>query len=228
MQHLQVLLSKSAARHRNHLCPRQVLGARMGLYAGELLGLGLPQSDKRMFTFIETDGCLVDGVAAATGCWVGNRTMRVIDYGKSAATFVDRETEYAIRITPAPTARARARDYALDAPDRWHAQLVGYQVMPTMQFRQQMTDHQSSYILGTVTNCGFVILNGVTLAPPARAGENLLSRHGDSSQKRLRMTFQKSAVCARVKYSGGHALHHNETATADRLTWLRKELGLQP
>ena len=131
MQHLQVLLSKSAARHRNHLCPRQVLGARMGLYAGELLGLGLPQSDKRMFTFIETDGCLVDGIAAATGCWVGNRTMRVIDYGKSAATLVDTVTERAIRITPHPQSRTRALEYAPGAPDRWHAQLAAYQIMPS-------------------------------------------------------------------------------------------------
>jgi formylmethanofuran dehydrogenase subunit E len=89
MRDLQDLFKASAERHHDHLCPRQVLGVRMGIYAAELLALDLPQNDKRLFTFVETDGCLIDGLAVATGCWVGNRTMRVIDYGKSAATFVD-------------------------------------------------------------------------------------------------------------------------------------------
>ena len=130
MSDLQTLLNASAARHHNHLCPRQVLGVRMGIYAAERFDLDLPQSDKRLFAFVETDGCLIDGIAAATGCWVGNRTMRVMDYGKSAATFVDTQTGRAIRITPARESRTRALVYAPDAPDRWHAQLAAYQVMP--------------------------------------------------------------------------------------------------
>ncbi|MCC6175174.1 MAG: formylmethanofuran dehydrogenase, partial [Chloroflexi bacterium] len=36
------------------LCPRQILGARIGLYAGELLGLDLPQTDKRLLAIVET------------------------------------------------------------------------------------------------------------------------------------------------------------------------------
>ncbi len=133
MRDLETLLNASAARHHNHLCPRQVLGVRMGLYAAERFDLDLPQNDKRLFAFVETDGCLIDGIAVATryACWVGNRTMRVMDYGKTAATFVDTYTDRAIRITPLRESRMRARDYAPDAPDRWHAQLAAYQVMPT-------------------------------------------------------------------------------------------------
>lgn len=57
--------------------------------------------------------------------------MRLIDYGKVAATFVDTQTEQAIRIYPHPQARHYAADYApLDVQNRWHAQLMGYQVMP--------------------------------------------------------------------------------------------------
>ncbi len=133
MRDLQTLLNASAARHHNHLCPRQILGVRMGLYAAELFDLDLPQNDKRLFTFVETDGCLIDGIAVATryACWVGNRTMRMMDYGKSAATFVDTHANRAVRIAPTRESRMRARDYAPDAPDRWHAQLAAYQVMPT-------------------------------------------------------------------------------------------------
>ncbi len=130
MSDFESLLNASAMRHHNHLCPRQVLGVRMGLYAAELLELAVPQTDKRLYTIIETDGCFVDGVSVATGCWVGNRTLRVIDYGKSAATFVHTVTERAIRITSHPESRTRAADYAPQAPDRWHAQLAAYQIMP--------------------------------------------------------------------------------------------------
>jgi formylmethanofuran dehydrogenase subunit E len=131
MADLQALLNASAKRHRDHLCPRQELGVRMGMYAGELLDLGLPQSDKRLLAFVETDSCLTDGIAAATGCWWGSRTMRLIDYGKAAATFVDTLSHHAIRTLPAPASRTRALEYALNAPDRWQAQLMAYQIMPT-------------------------------------------------------------------------------------------------
>ena len=57
-----------------------------------LLNLPLPQKDKRLLTFVETDGCFADGVSVATGCWLGRRTMRLVDYGKVAATFVDTHT----------------------------------------------------------------------------------------------------------------------------------------
>jgi formylmethanofuran dehydrogenase subunit E len=131
MLDVQTFLNESAKQHRDHLCPRQVLGVRMGMYAGELLGLDLPQVDKRLFAFVETDGCLVDGISAATQCSLGHRTMHLLDYGKTAATFVDTSTHRAIRILPAPGSRTRALEYSLDAPDRWHAQLNAYQIMPT-------------------------------------------------------------------------------------------------
>ena len=131
MQNLKTLLDASAERHHHHLCPRQVLGVRIGMYAAELFGLDLPQTDKRLFAFVETDGCMVDGVAVATGCALGRRTLYLMDYGKSAVTFVDTQTAYAIRIAPTRQSRALAARYAPDAPDRWHAQLAAYQVMPT-------------------------------------------------------------------------------------------------
>jgi formylmethanofuran dehydrogenase subunit E len=123
------LLARSSALHK-HLCPRQVLGVRMGMQAAALLGLGLPQTDKRLFTFVETDGCFADGVSTATGCWLGKRTMRLIDYGKAAATFVDTQTGASIRIWPHPESRSRAGHYVTDAESRWHTMLQAYQVMP--------------------------------------------------------------------------------------------------
>jgi formylmethanofuran dehydrogenase subunit E len=129
MKTLDEILKQSAALHC-HLCPRQVLGARMGLLAGALLGLDLPQSEKRLLVIAETDGCAVDGISAATNCTVGHRTLRVEDYGKVAATFVDSKTGKAIRIVPRASARETARAFAPDARSKWDAYLLGYQRMP--------------------------------------------------------------------------------------------------
>lgn len=128
MADFRELLNQTAALH-NHLCPRQVLGVRMGMYIADLLSLELPQTKKRLYTFIETDGCFADGISVATGCWLGHRTLRLMDYGKVAATFVDSETERGVRIWPHPQARERANSLFSDAKSRWHAQLEAYQVM---------------------------------------------------------------------------------------------------
>jgi formylmethanofuran dehydrogenase subunit E len=125
-------LTESAAQHR-HLCPRQVLGARMGLLGARLLGIELPNTDKRLLVFVETDGCAADGVSAATGCTVGHRTLRAIDFGKVAATFVDTRAGRAIRLVPSRKSRELARRYAPAARSRWQAQLEAYQVMPDDQ-----------------------------------------------------------------------------------------------
>ena len=129
MRDLQSLLDESAARH-SHLCPRQVLGVRMGMLAGKALNLDLPQTEKRLFTFVETDGCGAGGISVATGCWVERRTMRVMDFGKMAATFVDMVTMTAVRVFPNPESRINAIRFAGDCADRWQAQLEAYQVMP--------------------------------------------------------------------------------------------------
>jgi formylmethanofuran dehydrogenase subunit E len=129
MRSLETILLESSARHK-HLCPRQVLGARMALYASELLGLDLPRRDKRLLVIAETDGCTVDGLIAATGCHIGGRTLRILDFGKVAATFVDTHTESAIRLIPTPECRSLALGHVPNARTHWEAMLKGYQVIP--------------------------------------------------------------------------------------------------
>jgi formylmethanofuran dehydrogenase subunit E len=129
MLSLNDVLKISAARH-SHLCPRQVLGARIGLTGVSALGMEIPINDKRLLVILETDGCFADGVEAATGCTIGHRTLRVEDYGKVAATFVDVKTGQAVRIAPALDVRQRAYAYAPDEKRHYFAQLAAYQVMP--------------------------------------------------------------------------------------------------
>ncbi len=122
-------LEESSARH-NHLCPRQVLGVRIGLAGGMALGLELPRADKRVLVILETDGCFADGINVSTGASIGHRTLRVEDYGKIGATFADTTTGRAIRIAPHPDVRQHAWGYALGETRRYFAQLLAYQVMP--------------------------------------------------------------------------------------------------
>jgi len=129
MTELQTILEISTARH-SHLCPRQILGARIGLAGGAALGLDLPRRDKRLLIILETDGCFADGVEVATGCTVGHRTLRVEDYGKVAATFVDVKSGAALRIAPRLDVRERAYAYAPSEPRHYFAQLQAYPIMP--------------------------------------------------------------------------------------------------
>lgn len=123
-------LLRISATYHHKICPRQVLGVRIGLLAGHLLEIPLPQPEKRLLAITETDGCFVDGLSAATGCYVGRRTLRVEDYGKTAVTFIDTFTEQAIRIAPRSNARKLAWEYATLARNKWEAQLIGYQCIP--------------------------------------------------------------------------------------------------
>lgn len=129
MAELQAILQVSSARHK-HLCPRQVLGARIGLAGAAALKLDLPRRDKRLLVIVETDGCFADGVEVATGCTVGHRTLRVEDYGKVAATLIDVKTGHAVRVAPQLDVRERAAAYAPHEPRHYFAQLHAYQVMP--------------------------------------------------------------------------------------------------
>jgi len=128
MQSLDVILRESA-KHHLHLCPRQILGARIGLAGMKSLGFDESPTKKHMLVITETDGCFVDGIIAATGCTVGHRTLRVEDYGKVAATFVDTKTNHAVRVSPVLDIRQRACAFAPEESRRYFSQMCAYQVM---------------------------------------------------------------------------------------------------
>jgi formylmethanofuran dehydrogenase subunit E len=126
---LAELLKQSSARH-DHLCPRQVLGVRMGLAGLAAIGLSAPMPHKAALVFVETDGCFADGIEVASGATVGHRTLRVQDLGKVAAVFANIATGQAVRLSPCPDVRLRALLYAPEVKKKYYAQLKGYQLMP--------------------------------------------------------------------------------------------------
>jgi len=130
MDILEQILAESASRHKS-LCPRQVLGSRVGLAGADALSLNVPRNDKRLLVIVETDGCFVSGVEVVTGCAVSHRTLRVEDYGKVAAIFVDVRSGQAVRVAPRLDVRQRAQDFAPEEKRRYYAMVKGYQTMPT-------------------------------------------------------------------------------------------------
>jgi len=164
---LSTLLQQSAYQH-SHLCPRQVLGVRMGLSGLAALGLGTPVTSKTALVTIETDGCFADGIQVATGATVGHRTLRVQDLGKIAATFTDLKTGTSLRLAPALDVRSQALLYAPEEKRRYYAQLKGYQRMPAEElFSFQAVELQVplAHLLSRpnmrkrCSNCGEEVIN---------------------------------------------------------------------
>jgi len=123
------LLDKSMQDH-DHLCPRQILGVRIGLAGMKALGFSEPPTKKQLLIISETDGCFVDGVIAATDCTVGHRTLRVEDYGKVAVTFVDTKAGRAVRVAPRLDIRERANAFIINESRHYFAQMQAYQSIP--------------------------------------------------------------------------------------------------
>lgn len=164
---LQAILQESSARHK-HLCPRQVLGARMGLAGAAAVHLAVPRRDKRLLVIVETDGCFADGVEVATGCTMGHRTLRLEDCGKVAATFVNVKSGQAVRVAPRLDVRERAYAYAPGESRHYFAQLHAYQIMPDAELltvRSVILTPSVEAIVSrpgvrvTCTRCGEEIIN---------------------------------------------------------------------
>ncbi len=124
-------LLEEAVRFHGHLCPGQVLGVRMTLAGCREVGIDRPRSaGKRLVVFVEIDRCATDAIQALTGVSIGKRTLKHLDYGKMAATFVDVESSRAVRVGAREEARARAGEWAPDVADGRRAQIAAYRVMP--------------------------------------------------------------------------------------------------
>lgn len=106
---LDELLRECEILH-GHLCPGQVLGARMAIVGCEMVGIGDPRGAdrKKLIVWVEVDRCMTDAVSAVTGVRLGRRSLKFLDYGKVAATFLNTETGRAVRLAALDTSRALA------------------------------------------------------------------------------------------------------------------------
>ena len=119
-----------AAQSHGHMCPGQVLGIRMAMLGLRSIGIDDPvEARKRLLTFVEIDRCATDAVSLVTGCRLGKRSLKFLDFGKVAATFLDLETGRAMRIVARDDAREKAKAMFPAIADPHQAQLEAYKVM---------------------------------------------------------------------------------------------------
>lgn len=125
------LLEESAGIH-GHLCPGQVLGVKMAILGLSEAGIVDPKGKDRksIIVFVEMDRCATDAVQSVTGCSLGHRTMKFMDYGKMAATFLNLKTGKAVRIIAREDSRQKAKEYFPDIENKYAAQLEAYKIMP--------------------------------------------------------------------------------------------------
>jgi formylmethanofuran dehydrogenase subunit E len=128
MRSFEELLQESSAIHGHH-CAGQVLGVRMAMAGCREVDIDEPKGCKKLVVYVEMDRCATDAVQAVTGCSLGKRTLKFLDYGKMAATFVNTETQQAVRVLAKDDARALVKVYAPDAANPREAQKQAYRVM---------------------------------------------------------------------------------------------------
>ena len=143
MDAFEVLLKNSAAAH-GHLCPGQAVGVRMAMLGCRLIGLDEPSRHdqiKKLIVYVEMDRCTADAVAHVTGVKLGRRSLKFMDYGIMAATFMNLESGRAFRVISTEEARSLARAYAPEIAEKYHQQLEAYKRMPdSVLFRVQQVD----------------------------------------------------------------------------------------
>ncbi len=100
---------RAASRNGRPPRPGIILGIRMALAAlGRLKIAGLAHHTRSLVVVVETERCLPDAIELATGCRLGNRTLKLRDMGKMAATFVDLVTNRAVRVAARESANRKA------------------------------------------------------------------------------------------------------------------------
>ena len=144
----------------------------MAMLGCRLIGLNDPtsrQQIKKLIVFVEMDRCTADAVAYITGVKLGRRSLKFMDYGIMAATFVNLESGKAYRILSTEESRDLAHAYAPEVPGKHARQLAAYKRMPdSVMFRVQKVDIRlkdedmpgPTRFKACCDNCGQIIRDG--------------------------------------------------------------------
>jgi formylmethanofuran dehydrogenase subunit E len=125
-------LLQQAERAHGHLCAGQILGVRMAMLGCLRLGIEEPRGKdrKRLVTFVEIDRCATDAIGVVTGCRLGKRALKFLDWGKMAATFVDvtpnQQVTRAIRIAARESSKDLARQRFPQIENKNQQQMLAY------------------------------------------------------------------------------------------------------
>lgn len=159
-------LLEEAASYHGHLCAGQILGVRIGMAGLKRLGIEEPFKNKSLIVYVETDRCAADAIQTVTGCKLGKRSLKHMDYGKMAATFVDIHKNKAVRIVVPAHVRELAKKYSLEKGNPY---FEAYKVMPDellLAFEEVVVDFRPEDLPGkplrriTCDKCGEEVNDG--------------------------------------------------------------------
>jgi formylmethanofuran dehydrogenase subunit E len=127
MESLDLLLKECEALH-GHMCAGQLLGARMALLGCRLIDIDDPRDKDRrkLIVWVEIDRCMTDAISAVTGVRLGKRSLKYVDYGKVAATFLNTESKCAVRIVALESSRNLADERYGEIADKRQRQFRAY------------------------------------------------------------------------------------------------------
>jgi formylmethanofuran dehydrogenase subunit E len=93
-----ILPFSEAVRFHGHTCP----GLTMGYKAAETAIKELATErdvDEELVAIVENDACSIDAIQVVTGCTIGKGNLIYRDHGKQVYTFINRNTNDAVRIS---------------------------------------------------------------------------------------------------------------------------------
>jgi formylmethanofuran dehydrogenase subunit E len=127
MEALDELLEECGRVH-GHMCAGQLLGARMALVGCRAVGLEEPRGAdrKKLIVWVEIDRCMADAVGAVTGARLGKRSLKYLDYGKVAATFLNTESGEAVRVVALEESRRLADERHPEIESKKERQFLTY------------------------------------------------------------------------------------------------------
>ncbi len=127
MESIDILL-KECERLHGHMCAGQLLGTRMALLGCKMIGIDDPRGAdrKKLIVWVEIDRCMADAVSAVTGVRLGKRSLKYVDYGKVAATFLNTENERAVRIVALESSRTLADERYPEIENKRQRQFQAY------------------------------------------------------------------------------------------------------
>jgi formylmethanofuran dehydrogenase subunit E len=121
-------LLQECERLHGHMCAGQLLGARMALLGCKLIGVEDPRGAdrKKLIVWVEIDRCMTDAISAVTGVRLGKRSLKYVDYGKVAATFLNTENDRAVRLVALESSRKLADQRYPEIADKRQRQFRAY------------------------------------------------------------------------------------------------------
>ena len=193
-RHLQ-----AAVAFHGHLCLGQMIGVRLAMLGLRLAGIADPLGEdrKKLMVFVEIDRCAADAIMTVTGSRVGRRSLKIVDNGKMAATFLNLETGKAVRICSQPDAQDKALALYPNLDEK-AAQMRAYREMDDVDLFQTAPVRvavkcedmpgrptrkvQCAACGETVLDCRDVALDGQTLCRPCASGATYYTAEPDAAE----------------------------------------------